>query len=283
MDVRSLRLERANGDVVETVPLTTRIDFSEVADLTEFFTVATVPAGTYTRVVMNFDFTNAQIVVQGDDGAELPVVPVDSNGKRADHVGRGDRTAGHGAGSYRSWYSGGVHARFRSRCIEYGRSHQQSCEGDGAAVPVGDSAARSRTATIVCAACSHRPMSTRSTVTLNVRPFHLRQGEFGEVTFATNDQTHFEVNGAALTGAEGLAAVASLAQGTPVVANGAVIESYAHRIYGTGGQQRAVGERRRGEWCSDRAQRRFVDGQGRRLRLFRRHPWIPRRGHGAGG
>ncbi len=80
VDVRSLRLERANGDVVETVPLTTRIDFSEVADLTEFFTVATVPSGTYTRVVMNLDFTNAQIVVQGDDGAELPVVAVDSNG-----------------------------------------------------------------------------------------------------------------------------------------------------------------------------------------------------------
>ncbi len=59
-------------------------------------------------------------------------------------------------------------------------------------------------------------------MTLNVRPFHLRQGEFGDVTFATNDQTRFEVNGAALVGAEGLAAMAALAQGTPVVANGTV-------------------------------------------------------------
>ena len=80
VDVTSLRLQRANGDVVETVPLTTRIDFAEVADLTEFFTVATIPSGTYTRVVMNLDFTNAQIVVQNDTGGEVPVVPVDAAG-----------------------------------------------------------------------------------------------------------------------------------------------------------------------------------------------------------
>ena len=49
VDVTSLRLVRGNGDVVETVPLTTRIDFAEVADLTEFFTVATVPAGIYSQ------------------------------------------------------------------------------------------------------------------------------------------------------------------------------------------------------------------------------------------
>ncbi len=64
--------------------------------------------------------------------------------------------------------------------------------------------------------------SSASTVTLNVRPFHLRQGPFGNVTFTTDDQTHFEVNGAALVGADGLAAMAALAQGTPVVANGTV-------------------------------------------------------------
>src|SRR5262250_2523044 len=47
VDVTSIRLERANGDVIETVPLTTRIDFAQLTDLTEFFTIATVPSGTY--------------------------------------------------------------------------------------------------------------------------------------------------------------------------------------------------------------------------------------------
>ena len=42
------------------------------------------------------------------------------------------------------------------------------------------------------------------------------------MTFATDDQTHYEVNGAALVGADGLDAVAALAAGTPVVAKGTV-------------------------------------------------------------
>ncbi len=221
VDVRSLRLERANGDAVETVPLTTRVDFSEVADLTEFFTVATVPAGTYTRIVMNFDFTNAQIVVQGDDGAELPVVPVDSNGRTLTALAVVIELPD----TEPVRIVRGIPAAF-TLDFDLDASNTVDLTNNPAKVTV------QPFLSVIPQLEEDRDHRVRGvltstdvdagTVTLNVRPCHLRQGEFGEVTFATNDQTRFEVNGASLTGAEGLATLAALAQGTPVVANGAV-------------------------------------------------------------
>ena len=45
VDVTSVVLQRSDGSVVETLPLSTRIDFSELTEVTEFLTIATVPAG----------------------------------------------------------------------------------------------------------------------------------------------------------------------------------------------------------------------------------------------
>ena len=56
VDVQSIKLERTNGNLIETVPLTTRIDFTELTELSELFTIATVPAGSYRSVVMRLDY-----------------------------------------------------------------------------------------------------------------------------------------------------------------------------------------------------------------------------------
>src|SRR5215470_1834950 len=42
VDVVSLTLKRANGATVETLPATTRVDFAQYVDLTEFLTAATI-------------------------------------------------------------------------------------------------------------------------------------------------------------------------------------------------------------------------------------------------
>jgi hypothetical protein len=80
VDVTSLRLERANGDVVETLPRSTRIDFAELVELTEFLSSATVPAGVYTRVVVGLDFSAADIIVQDETGAPRTATAVDERG-----------------------------------------------------------------------------------------------------------------------------------------------------------------------------------------------------------
>ncbi len=221
VDVTSLRLERANGDVVETVPLTTRIDFAEVADLTEFFTVATIPAGTYTRAVMNLDFTNAQIVVQNDSGAAVPVVPVDADGRALTTLSVAIELPDTEPVRIVRGIPASVTLDFdldASNTVDLTASPAKvTVQPFLSVIPQLEQDREHRVRGVLASVDD-----AANSITLKVRPFHLRQGEFGEVTFATDDQTRFEVNGAALVGADGLTAVAALAAGSPVVAKGAV-------------------------------------------------------------
>ena len=73
VDVVSLTLTKANGAVVETVPVKTRVDFAHYTDMTEFFTAATIPSGTYVSATLTLDYSNADIQVEGDDGSSIPV------------------------------------------------------------------------------------------------------------------------------------------------------------------------------------------------------------------
>lgn len=81
VDVVSLSLTRANGTVVETLPVKTRIDFAQYTDMTEFLTAATVPAGLYVKGSMTLDYSNAEIWVEDANGDGIQVTNiVDSNG-----------------------------------------------------------------------------------------------------------------------------------------------------------------------------------------------------------
>jgi len=51
VDVSSLQLVKQNGTQVSALPTTTRVDFTQYTDLSEFLTVASVPSGTYSQVV----------------------------------------------------------------------------------------------------------------------------------------------------------------------------------------------------------------------------------------
>jgi hypothetical protein len=73
VDVKSLTLTKANGAVVETVPLSTRVDFAQYTEMTEFLTAATVPRGVYVSATMTVDYSNADIQVEDDNGNAIPV------------------------------------------------------------------------------------------------------------------------------------------------------------------------------------------------------------------
>ncbi len=222
VDVTSLRLLRENGDVVETVPLSTRIDFSELTELTEFFTVATVPSGTYTRVSLGLDFSNAEIVVQDDAGNAVPVIAVDDAGAPLTHLTVSIRLPGADVVRIASGIPAAVTLDF-----DLAASNEIDLISVPASVVVQPFLSvipefeRDR---------SHRVRgllgavnTTAGTVTLKVRPFHVRAGEFGRATFATNDATQWEIDGVAYLGDEGLTQLASAALDTPVVAQGPVV------------------------------------------------------------
>ena len=223
VDVTSLQLQRANGDVVDTVPLTTRVDFTELADLTEFFTIATVPSGTYTQVVMNLDFTNAQIVVQNATGAEVPVVPVDASGNALTTLA----VTIHLPDSEPVRIAPGIPATV-TLDFDLDASNTIDVTTNPAKVTVQPFLSvipefeqnRDHRVRGLLTSVDH----AANTVTLRVRPFHLLSGEFGKLTFAVNDQTQFEVNGTSLVGSAGLNALGRMAVDSPVVAQGTVTE-----------------------------------------------------------
>ena len=71
--VVSLTLTKANGAVVETVPVATRVDFAQYTEMTEFLTAATVPSGFYVKATLTLDYSNADIRVEDDNGDAVPV------------------------------------------------------------------------------------------------------------------------------------------------------------------------------------------------------------------
>jgi len=81
VDVVSLKLTRADGTVVETLPLTTRVDFAEYTELTEFLTAATIPSGIYVKSTMQLDYSAADIWVEDESGEPVQVEQIlDTNG-----------------------------------------------------------------------------------------------------------------------------------------------------------------------------------------------------------
>jgi len=73
VDVLSLTLTKANGAVVETLPLSTRVDFAQYTEMTEFLTAATVPNGVYIKASMVLDYSDADIWVENAAGDAVKI------------------------------------------------------------------------------------------------------------------------------------------------------------------------------------------------------------------
>src|ERR1041385_4019386 len=57
VDVVSIDLLKANGAVVHTLPLTTRVDFAELTQVSELVNAVSIPTGAYQEVDMVLDFS----------------------------------------------------------------------------------------------------------------------------------------------------------------------------------------------------------------------------------
>lgn len=73
VDVQSLTLTKQDGTVVETLPLTTRVNFADYVEMTEFFTAATIPSGIYTSAHMRLNFSAADLEVEDESGNAVAV------------------------------------------------------------------------------------------------------------------------------------------------------------------------------------------------------------------
>lgn len=218
VDVVSLTLKRANGAVVETLPLATRVDFAQLVELTEFVTAATIPNGTYVEGSIRLDYSNAEVTVEVN-GEPRAAQVVDANGQPL----------------------GVVDLRIlldnrNNVFIAPGRPSWLELDFDLAAshaVDVTTTPVRAVAEPFIVASLEPEDSTemrvrgplvsvdvANNQYVIDVRPFEHRNGRFGQLTIHTAAETAFEVDGQTYTGTAGLEAMAQLGAGTPTAAFG---------------------------------------------------------------
>ncbi len=228
VDVVSLTLTKANGTVVETLPLKTRVDFAQYTDMTEFLTIATIPAGVYVKGTMVLDYSNAEILVENAAGQPVVVDAGDIKDK-----------------------DGNVISSMAMSVKLEGRNHLTIVRGVPAhlsldfdlpasnAVSFTEGAPAMTVQPYLLAEVdveSHKQHRVRGPIKevqldaskfqVYIRPFvhHLIRNHrhFGVLNVHTSEETLFEIDGVTYQGATGLALLADIAQYSAVVVLGDV-------------------------------------------------------------
>jgi len=222
VEVLSISLSRDNGDRVETLPLTTRIDFNELTELSELLTTATIPTGTYDAVLLTMDYSNADINIQDENGNPVAATPIDTDGNALRQFNIEVQLTDDSVIQIAKGQAASISLDFdldASNEINLDGSPTVTVDPILLATPELEADREHR----VRGALSSTDLLT-SEVTLQVRPIHHRRGNFGEFTFNVDENTQYEVDGTGYTGNDGLIALDNLALESPVIANGSVNE-----------------------------------------------------------
>jgi hypothetical protein len=212
VDVLSLELETANGRIIETLPQTTRINFTDYVDLTELVAAAHIPPATYVSGTIRIDYTNSEVFVEAG-GESRQAVVMDDIGNILTQteltIQLSDRdqlriTKGRAA--------------LLQLDFDLEASHTVDSVPTPAEVvtdqfiiaevfPVDEKDIRVRGPLIGVD-------ETTMAYTVALRPFHDRHGDFGQVTVHVTNSTEFEVNEMLFVGVEGLRALEDAGAGT---------------------------------------------------------------------
>ena len=222
--VDSLTLTRSDGTVVQTVPLATQVDFTQLVNLSEILTAHQVPPGNYTSAQLTLDYSKADIVVSTSSGnVTVPAADIldGSTGKPI-------------SSPVQVTLSFGNHPLV----ITDGTISNLALDFNLAASNTVDLTANPITVTVNPAlSASLAPATSKqihvrgalvsvsasnSDYVVNVRPFDdpNDNDDFGQATVNTTSTTSFLINGTSYTGSAGLTALAALPANTFVTAYG---------------------------------------------------------------
>ncbi|HXC59670.1 MAG TPA: hypothetical protein VN645_10165, partial [Steroidobacteraceae bacterium] len=219
VDITSLQLKKANGTMVQVLPVTSRIDFTQLVDLNEVLSIGQIPNGDYVSATINVDFTHASILVDDGTGTGVAVTPVDANGATLTQVA--------------------LNVQLDNRnhlVISPGHIAHLSFDLNLAASNAVDLTAHKVTVSpfIVASVVPPDSRDTRargqlvsvdvsgSSYTINVRPFHVSTQSSGQLVVHTTSTTTFEIDGAPFTGAAGLTKLNTLTNQPLTIAFGSV-------------------------------------------------------------
>ena len=223
VDVVSIKLKKASGAEVETLPAKARVDFAPLVDLSELVSAGQIPAGEYVSATLTLDYSNASITAEGTSGQSVALTPLDTNGNAL--TGTLD-----------------LGVQFDSR------HHLFVTSGRNARLALDFNLAASNMVDLTSATVKVSPMiqatvvppeqlairvrgtlvstdTTGHSYTVNVRPFHLDSGSAGQVVVHTTSSTHFEIDGNTYTGDAGLTALMNEPPNTVTLAFGTLTTS----------------------------------------------------------
>jgi hypothetical protein len=223
VDVVSLKLTKASGAVVETLPATARVDFAQLVDLSELISAGQIPSGDYVGATITLDYSNASITAEDANGGSESLTALDGNGKSL--TGTLDLTV-QLDNRHHLVITPGRTARL---AFDFNLSASNSVDLPNATVTV---TPMIQASVVPPANFNIRLRGTLvstdtagSSYTVNVRPFHLGSGAAGQVVVHTTDTTHYEIDGGGYTGSAGLTALAAEPANTITVAFGTLSTS----------------------------------------------------------
>ena len=224
VDVTSISLEKANGAHVETIPLNTRVDFAQYTDMTEFFTLRTLPAGNYTKVNLNLDYSNAAILVQDEGGDQHLASAVDSDGEPISTFSVSVTLPEDSVLRIRKGTAARLTLDFDLDSSNTILSYEPAVvevEPFILASAAFDTEREHRARGLL-----QSVDTVASTFNMTLKPFNHREGDFGGVSIYSQTGTHYDINGEQYQGDAGLQALDVLAVDTPLLVYGQVSDNF---------------------------------------------------------
>jgi hypothetical protein len=228
VNVVSLQLKRADGTVVETVPVTTQVDFAQLVNLSEIISAGQIPAGNYVSASITLDFSSGVIVVDnGTTGVTIAAANI-INGATSMPLAAPNptqMTLSLQLGSNNQFIV--TPGKIANLALDFNLAASNAITPSdtspttvtvnpvltAALVPDATKQIRVRGALVSADA-------TAGSFVIGVRPFDDADGGFGQITVNTTATTTYSINNVAATGSAGLTQLAALMPGTMVVAFG---------------------------------------------------------------
>jgi hypothetical protein len=221
--ISSLQLKKADGTLVETLPMSSTADFTQLINLSEVISARQIPPGEYVAAQVTVDYTHAVIMVDDGTGTGVAVSPVDSSGAALTTL------------TLTVQLDNKNHLN-----ISAGKVGRLAFDFNLLASNIVDLNAKTVTVSPVLVASVVPPDTkqirvrgdlgsvdtTANTYTVQIEPFH-EHGDDNQnpITVHVTDTTTYEINGTPSSGAAGLAALAALPANSITAAYGSLQSS----------------------------------------------------------
>lgn len=218
IDIDSINLIRQDGLEVRVLPASTDVDFVQYQELSELFASLAVPRGVYTSIMLDLDYTDADIVIQKEDGDSVSATAVDDEGANITE------------------FSVSLTLNDDEELVvSPGKISQVTLDLDLAAsnTVLSTEPAVVQVEPYMLATATvdedreHRVRSLLNAVdtensqfNVDILPMRMHQGQYGSVDIHVTEDTHYEIDGVEYEGAEGLTALSAKTDDTPVVSYG---------------------------------------------------------------